>query len=339
MRQIWIPKIGGPDVLELRELPDPHPEKGQVRIDVAGSGINFADIMARMGMYPDAPPLPAVVGYEVSGVVDEVGEEVTTHKAGDRVLAFIRFGGYSDKVVVNEDQAMALPENLPTIDAAGIPVNYLTAWTMMVHLGNIKPGETVLVHSAGGGVGLAALQIANWREAKVIGTASASKHDRLEKLGVWKCIDYNTEDFAKVVKETTKGRGADLILDAVGGKSFSKSYKCLAPFGKLFLFGGSSLAPSKSRKLVSAIAGLVQMPRFSPISLMQNNRGVFGVNMGRLWGEKAHLQQAMQRVLELVEKGAFAPVIDKVFPFDQAAQAHHYIQDRKNFGKVLLKPE
>jgi NADPH:quinone reductase-like Zn-dependent oxidoreductase len=339
MRQVWISKIGRPEVLEVREAPDPHPGAGQVRIDVHAAGVNFADIVARMGMYPDAPPLPAVIGYEVSGIIDEAGDGVESVKEGDRVLAFVRFGGYSDKVVIDQKQALVLPDSLPTIDAAGIPVNYVTAWVMLINQGNLQPGNTVLVHSAGGGVGLAALQIATWREAKVIGTASPGKHERLSEMGIWKCIDYRTEDFQKRVKEITHGRGVDMALDAVGGDSFRKSYRSLAPLGKLFLFGVSSFSTDKKRNLISAAKGLVSMPRFGPISLMQNNRGVFGINMGRLWNEQEYLRKAMTDMMELFGRGVLSPVIDKTFPFDQAPQAHHYIQDRKNFGKVLLTPE
>ena len=338
MRQVWIHKIGQPEVLQVREAPDPHPGMGQVRIAVEASGVNFADIMARMGMYPDAPKLPAVVGYEVSGVIDEVGENVEGIEQGDRVLALMRFGGYSDKVIVKAQQALVLPDNLSTIDAAAIPVNYLTAWIMLITQGNLQPGATVLVHSAGGGVGLAALQIATLCGAKVIGTASAQKHPRLKEMGVECCIDYTSEDFEKVVKECTDGNGVDIALDAVGGKSFSKSFRSLAPLGKLFLFGASSLAPSKSRSLVAAARGLIQMPRFSPISLMQGNKGVFGINMGRLWTQERLMRDTLLEILAQVKNGKLSPVIAKTFLFDHAPEAHHYIQNRKNLGKVLLTP-
>jgi NADPH:quinone reductase-like Zn-dependent oxidoreductase len=339
MRQVWIPRIGIPEVLEVREAPDPHPQKGQVRIAVEASGINFADIMARMGLYPDAPPLPAVVGYEVSGTIDELGEGVDGLKLGDRVLAFVRFGGYSDKVLVKAGQALALPENLSTVDAAGIPVNYLTAWIMMVTQGNLQPGQTVLVHSAGGGVGIAALQIAKWRGAKVIGTASAGKHPRLTEMGVAHCIDYRNQDFLAEVKKVTDGRGVDMVLDAVGGNSYRKSYRSLAPLGKLFMFGASSFATDKSRNILSVVKGMLRMPRFTPVDMMQKNRAVFGTNMGKLWDEEALLQSETKKILNFVEQGELNPVIDATFPFEKAPDAHHYIQNRKNFGKVLLTPE
>src|SRR5579871_2008157 len=160
MRQIWIPRFGGTEVFEVREAPDPEPKAGEVRVRVAGAGVNFADLSARAGLYADAPPAPLVVGYEVAGEVDAVGTGVESFKAGDRVLAVTRFGGYADVVCVPENQLALVPEGKDLVEAAGVPVCYLTAYLMVVRIGNARPGDTVLIHSAGGGVGLAALQLA-----------------------------------------------------------------------------------------------------------------------------------------------------------------------------------
>jgi synaptic vesicle membrane protein VAT-1 len=340
MRQVWIPRIGGPQVLEVREAPDPEPSEGQVRIRVRAAGINFADVMARMGLYLDAPKLPAVVGYEVSGVIDQLGPGVApgTAAVGARVLALCRFGGYSDTLCVPAPQAIPVPERLSFEQAAAIPVNYLTAWIMLIHLGNVHRGERVLVHAAAGGVGQAALQLCRWRGAEVIGTASASKHARLKELGVAHCIDYNTEDFEPAVKRFTDGRGVDVVIDAVGGDSFEKSYRCLASMGRLFMFGVSSFAPGKKRQLATALLGLLRMPKFKPVPLMNENRGVFGVNMGHLWDRGDELAAMMRAIVDLCAAGTLDPVVDKTFPFAAAGAAHTYIQERKNFGKVLLTP-
>ncbi|MBI4512716.1 MAG: zinc-binding dehydrogenase [Gemmatimonadetes bacterium] len=338
MRQVWIPKIGGPDVLQLREAPDPEPRESEVRIRVAAAGVNFADILARMGLYPDVPKLPAVVGYEVAGTIDKVGAGVGALREGTRVVAVTRFGGYSDTVIVRAGQALPIPHGLSFEKAAAIPVNYLTAWIMLVHLGNVRRGERVLVHAAAGGVGLGAVQICRWRGAEVIGTASATKHERLRRMGVAHCIDYTSEDFERAVKRITDGAGVDIALDAVGGKSFRKSYRCLAPLGRLFVFGFSSAAPGRRRSLWAVLKGFVQMPRFSPIALMQNNRGVIGVNVGHLWGRAEVLRSVLEEILGLVAGGTFDPVVDRAFQLDRAAEAHAYIQARRNFGKVLLVP-
>lgn len=338
MKQVWIPKIGGPEVLEVREAPDPEPQPGQIRVRVNASGINFADILARMGLYPDSPKLPAVVGYEVAGVVDGVGEGAGDFRDGDRVLCMTRFGGYSDVVCVQQGAARRTPENLDDAGAASIPVNFLTAWLMLVRLGNIRRGERVLVHACAGGVGLAALQICRHFGAEVIGTASPSKHDRLREMGVAKCIDYHTQDFEEEVRRFTDGGGVDIALDAVGGESLAKSYRSLASLGRLFVFGASSLAPGSKRSWVSALIGLARMPTFKPLRLMSQNKGVLGVNLGHLWNRGEEMTAMLGEIADLFADGTFEPVVDKAFPFAEAAAAHQYIQDHKNFGKVVLKP-
>ena len=338
MRQIWIPKTGEPEVLEVREAADPEPQEGEVRVRVRASGINFADILARMGLYPDSPKLPAVVGYEVAGVVDGVGAGVEGFADGDRVLVFTRFGGYSDVVCAPAGFVAPVPEALDFGGAASIPVNWLTAWLMLVRLGNVRAGDKVLVHACAGGVGQAAVQICLHRGAEVIGTASAAKHDRLRAMGVAHCIDYRNQDFEAEVRRLTEGRGVDIALDAVGGESFKKSYRSLSSLGRLFVFGVSSFAPGTSRSMVAALNGMWKMPSFKPLALMNRNRGVLGINIGHLWDRGDELRSMLTEMLALFADGTFEPVVDRNFSFDEAGKAHRYIQERKNFGKVLLEP-
>jgi NADPH:quinone reductase-like Zn-dependent oxidoreductase len=338
MRQVWITRRGGPEVLQVREAADPVPAEGEVRIRVAAAGINFADVLARMGLYPDAPPLPTVVGYEVAGTVDAVGAGVQGFHEGDRVGALTRFGGYADVLCVPAGQAFPIAAALSFEKAAAIPVNYLTAWLMLVHLGCVRAGDRVLVHAVAGGVGQAAVQICRWRGAEVVGTASASKHARLRELGVAHCIDYRTQDFEAEVRRLYGKRGVDIALDAVGGESFRKSYRCLGALGRLYVFGVSSFAPGRTRSVVAALRGLASMPRFSPIAMMNGNRGVHGVNLGHLWHRVDLLREMLGDIVGRVDDGTFDPVVDQVFPFDRAADAHARLQDRQNFGKVLLAP-
>jgi NADPH:quinone reductase-like Zn-dependent oxidoreductase len=335
MKQVWIPRIGGPEVLEVREAATPTPGPGEVRVRVAAAGVNFADILARMGLYPDAPRLPAVVGYEVAGTVAAAGAGVTLAE-GTRVLALTRFGGYSEEVIVPAGQALPIPEALGFERAAAIPVSYLTAWLMLVRLGHVAAGETVLVHAVAGSVGQAATQICRLRGATVIGTASAAKHERLRAMGVAHCIDYRRTDFEPEVMRLTAERGVDVVLDAVGGDSFAKSYRCLAHLGRLFMFGVSSFAPRERRSIPAALLGLVRMPWFRPIPLMNENRGVFGVNLGHLWHRADDLAAMLREILGLVAAGQLDPLVDRAFPLVDAAQAHKYVQDRRNFGKVVL---
>jgi synaptic vesicle membrane protein VAT-1 len=336
MRQVWIPNIGRPEVLTVKEAADPESQAGQIRVRVKASGINFADILARMGLYPDAPKLPAVVGYEVSGVVDQVGKDVEGFAEGDRVICFTRFGGYADVICTPAVQAQKIPDSISFEAGAAIPVNYLTAWMMLVYLGNVHEGDKVLVHAAAGGVGQAAIQICKHKGAAVIGTASQPKHERLQAMGVEHCIDYRTQDFEREVMKITKNEGVQIALDAVGGKSFPKSYRCLSHLGRLFMFGVSSFAPGHKRSLLAAASGFMSMPKFKPIQLMQTNRGVFGFNLGQLWHENLLIKKILSQIVDLVEDGTFSPTVDKTFPIEEAATAHQYIQDRKNFGKVLL---
>ena len=340
MRQIWIPKPGPPEVLEIREERDPLPGPTQVRIRVAATGVNFADVMGRMGMYDDLPPMPVVPGYEVAGRIDAVGDAVDASWIGKDVFALTRFGGYSDVVCVPEPQVYGRPPGMTLEEAAAIPVNYLTAYQLVVVMGGLRKGQTVLVHSAGGGVGIAVIQLAKRIGARVIGTASTTKHDFLKSIGVDFCIDYRKEDFEQRSREFTHARGVDLVLDAVGGASFRKSYRVLAPSGRLGMFGLSAAASGKRRSYLRAAPALLSTLRlrFSPVQLINENKGVFGVNLGHLWQEIDRVASWMDDLLQLHREGALRPVISAKFGFDEAAKAHHYLQDRKNLGKVLLVP-
>jgi NADPH:quinone reductase-like Zn-dependent oxidoreductase len=281
-----------------------------------------------------------VVGYEVAGQVDQLGEGVDTAWQDSDVLALTRFGGYTDVICVNARQVARRPEGMTAEIGAAIPVNYLTAYQLVCVMGGLSSGETMLVHSAGGGVGIAATQLARYRGAKVIGTASARKHDFLKDLGVEHCIDYRAEDFEQRVTEITQGRGVELVLDAVGGTSLKKSYRCLAPTGRLGMFGISSAATGKTRSITSFVKTLISMPwfQFTPLALINHNKGVFGVNLGHLWNETDRVGGWLERLLRLYREDVVQPVIAERFSFAEAAQAHHYIQDRKNIGKVVLLP-
>ena len=217
MRQIWISKPGPPEVLQVREAPDPTAAAGQVRIRVKAAGINFADLMARVGLYPDAPKIPCVVGYEVSGVIDEVGEGATGFGIGDRVFGMPKFGGYTDVIALPTTQVFKLPSAMTFEEAAALPVVYLTAYNMMLFTGNLRPGSSILIHSAAGGVGLAAIQLAKTRGCTTIGIASPSKHEFLRAQGCTHTVD-SRGDYTAPVRAIVKDKGIDLILDPVGGK-------------------------------------------------------------------------------------------------------------------------
>jgi NADPH:quinone reductase-like Zn-dependent oxidoreductase len=336
MRQVEISRHGGPDVLVTRERPDPSPQAGEVRIRVRAAGVNFADILARLGLYPDAPRPPFVPGYEVAGIVDTPGAGVTWFAPGDRVVALTRFGGYAESVCVPAAIVFRAPEDLSDAEAAAIPVNYLTAHLALYRLANLGPGETVLVHNAGGGVGIAAIQLARLRRATIVGTASAAKHEALRTLGVNHAIDYRHRSVTEEVTRLTGGRGVDVILDPLGGRSFADSYRMLAPLGRLVMYGISSAAPGGRRRWWDVMRTLVQMPSFKPLSLINRNRGVLGVNLANLWSEAARLGPVMDQLLAEFRAGRLRPVVARTFPLDRAGDAHQFIQERANIGKVIL---
>jgi NADPH:quinone reductase-like Zn-dependent oxidoreductase len=341
MRQVWITKVGAPDVLQVREAPDPVAGPGEVRIRVAASGINFADISARLGFYPDAPKVPCVVGYEVAGTIDAVGGGVAATRVGEPVLALTRFGGYSDVVVVPEGQATRRPPGLDAPAAAAIPVTYLTAYQMIIEMARVRPGDRVLIHQAAGGVGLAAIDLcALIGGVESFGTASASKHDFVRGRGLTHAIDYHTQDYETEVKRLTGGRGVDVILDPIGGASWRKGLRLLAPTGRLLCFGMSSANPSKERSLIGGLRAIASIPwlKVNPISLMNANQGVFGVNLGHMWDETERLTSWLDQILRWWADGKVRPHVDRSFAFAEAPAAHAYIQERRNVGKVLLVP-
>src|SRR5215208_569834 len=266
MRAVVITGHGPPEVLQVQERPDPPVGRGDVRVAVKAAGINFADTMARIGMYPDAPKLPCVVGYEVAGEVESVGEGVEDHAVGDRVLAATRFNGYAELVTVPVAQVLPLPKKVSFEEGAAFPVNYGTAYAALVIMGGLKPGERVLIHAAGGGVGISATQIAKGIGAEIFGTASGSKHDAIRGQGVDHAIDYRTMDFEDEIRRITDGEGVDVIMDALGPTSFQKDYRLLRQGGRLIMYGASELQTgSGKRNLVGALrSGATWARSFSP---------------------------------------------------------------------------
>jgi NADPH:quinone reductase-like Zn-dependent oxidoreductase len=338
MRQIYITGVGGPEKLQVREAPDPQPQGNELRVRVKASGINFADIMARQGLYPDAPKLPCVVGYEVSGSVDAAGPSASGNWVGREVLALTRFGGYADTVVVPENQVFAKPASLSFEQCAAIPVNYLTVWQLLVVMGSLAADETVLIHNAGGGVGLAAIDVARHIGARIIGTASAGKHAFLKERGLHEAIDYRNQDWPAELKRLTDGRGAELIIDPLGGAHWKKSYQALRHTGRLGMFGVSVAAGSGGFAPLKLLGAALGMPFFHPLALMNQNRAVFGVNVGHLWHEQEKIRKWAETLLRGVAEGWVRPHVDKSFPFDRAGEAQAYIEARKNIGKVVLTP-
>ena len=338
MRQIVTTTTGDIDVLKVQQKPDPTPRDDQVLIRVRAAGLNFADILSRQGLYPDSPPNPCVMGYEVAGVIEAVGKDVNSSFQGKSVAAMTRFGGQSDMVAVKATQIFEKPEKLTFEQAAAIPVNYLTAYALLVVMGSLHAGESVLIHNAGGGVGLAAIDIAKKIGAVTYGTASPGKHKFLAERGLDHAIDYRKQDWLPVLKDMTNGRGVDLVIDPIGGAHWKKSYAALRATGRLGMFGISTVSANGFSGKLNMLKAAIQTPRFHPFALLNKNRGVFGLNLGHMWHEPEKVAVWMRDILRGVEEGWVNPYVDRAFSFEEAGAAHRFLEERKNIGKVVLVP-
>jgi NADPH:quinone reductase-like Zn-dependent oxidoreductase len=333
VRVVEITKHGPPEVLQVQERPAPERPLGdQVLVEVKAAGINFADTMARMGLYQDAPKPPCVVGYEVAGTVTAVGPGVEGISPGDRVMAGTRFGGYAEHVLARASDVIPLPDRLSFEQGAAVPVNYATAWAGLVRYGSLQPGERVLLHAAAGGVGISATQIAKRHGAEVWGTSSPGKHDAIRELGVDHPLDYTRNGWERGLPPF------DVIMDAIGGKSFRTSYELLRPGGRLVCFGASAVTSGEKRSVTTALRTVVRMPRFSLIKQMSSSKAVIGLNMLRLWDDKGTLDSWIEPLRELMDDGTIEPVVAEAFPFERAPAAHRKIAERRNVGKVVLVP-
>jgi NADPH:quinone reductase-like Zn-dependent oxidoreductase len=327
MRALVITRNGPPEVLEVQQRPEPEPGPGQVKVKVRAAGINFADTMARVGFYPDAPKPPSVVGYEFAGELDD----------GRRVLGGCRFGGYAEYVVTDEANVIPLPPDWSFEEGAAFPVNYATAYAGLVRYGNVQPGERVLVHAAAGGVGIAATQIAKLRGAEVFGTASASKHEAIRGFGVDHPIDYREKDFVKEVRRIAGAkRPLDLAMDAIGGASFGKSFSLLRAGGRLVCFGASSVTQGEDRNVLQALKTMARTRIFHPMKLMPESKAVIGLNLLTLWDERGTLDEWIEPLRQWTDEGKLRPVVAKAFPLEEGPAAHRYIAERQNVGKVVL---
>ena len=337
MKALVITEHGPPDVLRVQERPDPEPGAGEVRIRVRAAGVNFADLLGRVGLYPDAPKPPCVVGYEVAGDVDSLGEGVEGLEVGQRVMGACRFGGYAQLAVANAGAVLPLPDGWSYSEGAAMPVTYATAYAGLVRYGGLLEGERVLIQAAAGGVGIAATQIAKLVGAEVYGTASPSKHDAIRGFGVDHPVDYRTHDVVDEVRRIAgEERPLDMAFDAIGGRSFRQSFALLRAGGRLVCFGASEVQAGERRSPLRALRVLAQMPRFNPLKLMSESKSVIGLNMLTLWDETGSLDELIDPLREWIDSGRLRPVVAQEFRLDDGAAAHRYMHERTNVGKVVL---
>jgi NADPH:quinone reductase-like Zn-dependent oxidoreductase len=343
MKAVVLTRSGGPEVFEVLERPDPDVGAGEVRIAVHAAGLNFADTMARVGLYPAAPKPPCVLGYEVAGEVETVGEGVTGLTVGQRVMAGTKFGGQAELAVAQARDVMPMPEHLSFEEGAAFCVNYGTAYAALMIMGGLREGNRVLIHAAAGGVGIAATQVARITGAEIFGTASAAKHEAIKAQGVDHPIDYRTQDFKAEIRRLTNGEGVDVILDPMGPTSFRKDYRILRPGGRLIMYGLSEAMNENGRDMRAALRSLLRMPTstmpwWNAGRLLNQNRGVFGLNLLSWWRREGGMDRITAPLLSDLNSKQLMPVVARSYPFEQAGDAHRYLAERRNIGKVVLTP-
>lgn len=336
MRALVQTGFGPTDVLKVQERPEPVAGAGQVRVKVHACGLNYAEVQARVGFYPDAPKPPAVLGYEFAGEVESLGEGAEGIEVGQRVMGGVRFGGFAELVATDVANIIALPQNFSYEQGAAVPVAYGTAYGALVLGANLQPGEKVLIHAAAGGVGIAATQLARHIGAEIFGTASAAKHDAIKAQGVVHAIDYHSEDVVQAVRKIVGDGGLDVVLDPRGGRAFKQSYGLLRAGGRLVAYGVSSILSGERRNLLKAAKLMLQMPRFSTLRLMKESKSVIGINMLRYWDEHGSLEKLVKPLTQLMDDGVINPVIAGTYPLEHAAEGHKMIQEGRNIGKVVL---
>jgi NADPH:quinone reductase-like Zn-dependent oxidoreductase len=343
MKAVVLTRTGGPEVLKVQQWLDPPVAAGEVRIAVRAAGLNFADTMARVGFYPAAPKTPCVLGYEVAGEVDTIGADVSGLVVGQRVMAGTLFGGQAELATAQARDVMPMPDNLSFEEGAAFCVSYATAYAALIIMGGLRAQGRVLIHSAAGGVGTAATQIARNAGAEIFGTASASKHGAIQAHGVHHPIDYRRQDFKAEVRRLTDGEGVDIVMDAIGPSSFRKDYRILRPGGRLIMYGLSEALNEDGRNLRAALTSLLRlptstMPWWNAARLLNQNRGVFGLNLLSWWRREGGMDRITKPLLTDLGAGRLAPVIAKTFSFERAGEAHRFLAERRNVGKVVLTP-
>lgn len=333
---VLIKKGSAFKAFEIREVSKPMVGTGQVLIKVAAFGLNFADVMARRGMYKEAPPLPAILGYDVAGTIEEIGEGVVHVKRGDRVTAMTHFGGYAQYAVTSASAVAVIPDELDAATATALTTQYCTALYAAAEMVNLHSGDRVLIQSGAGGVGTALIQYATHLQCEIFATAgSESKLSYLKELGVQHPINYNKDDFEIVIKDITQQKGVDVIFDAVGGKSVKKGMRSLAPGGRLVCYGASALT---NKNIFGKIVTALQFGFYHPALLMMPSISIIGINMLRIADHQPQvIQRCLQQVMELYKAGIFKPSIAKVFLATAIGEAHDYLENRKSTGKVVVQ--
>ena len=335
MKAIILRKTGGPRVLEPCELPEPDPGAGEVRVHLRYTGINYAEILSRKGLYQWAPRRPYVLGMEGSGVIDSVGAGVDRSRVGQMVMVGTQYGCYAEKVVVPEERAIPTIDTYTMEENAAFGVNYMTAWVALMELARLQERENVLITAAAGGVGTAAVQLAAKHGCQVYGLAgSLEKVDLVRSLGAAAALDYTGPHWHERLEELAGG--FDVVLETVGGNVYKSCFELLNPFGRIVVAGFASLN-LKRWNPASWWRTWRDMPRAKLLDLARASTGIMATHLGYLLDEPARLRAVFERLSAFVRERGIRPVIGRVFPFEDVSEAHAFVESRRSVGKVLLK--
>ncbi len=337
MKSIYITQYGNSDkAFDIRETEIPSPGPGEVCIKVISSGLNFADVVARRGLYQDAPPNPAVIGYDVAGYIHAVGIDVIDFEVGQKVVALTRFGGYAEYAIAMVEGVAVLPDDYDFHKATALATQACTAYFCAAECISLHEGDTVLVQAAAGGVGSILVQLAKYYGCKVYGTASTKKQDFLKELGVDLPIDYTKDSFKDIIKKETPD-GIDVVFDSIGGKSFNHGMKVLSPGGRMVSYGAASQIKGNKTNKLKAAGVVFGFGLFSPLGLLMNSKSIITVNMLRIADYKANMfQHVMRKVVKLADEGVINPTLCKTFAASDVASAHDFLESRQSIGKVTL---
>lgn len=340
MKAIYIEKTGpAQKAFNIKESDIPQAAARDVCIKVECFGLNFADVLARQGLYPDAPPLPSLIGYDVAGHIHAVGSEVTEFQAGQRVTALTRFGGYAEYATTMVEGVALIPEDLDFPTATALATQACTAYFCTDESVKLYEGDRVLIQAAAGGVGSVLVQIAKSKGCIVYGTASSAKQDFLRQLGVDYPIDYTTDDFSEKIKDSLGDYpGIDVAFDSIGGKAFKKAFKLLGPGGRLVFIGAASQLKNGKSNIFNTLGMAAGFGIYSPIQLVMSSKALIGVNMLRIADNRPHVfQSVLENVVQLWKDKVIQPHIGKVFEATDIAEAHEYLESRKSMGKVVCE--
>jgi len=339
MKAIVLIKDGNPsEAFQFRDLPTPKCGANQVLIKVSHFGLNYADIMARKGLYNDRPALPCILGYEVVGEITEVGSEVSDFESGDFVIGFTQFGGYAEYCATEAMGVVKLAPGTNPAEATALATQYCTAWYAACMMINLQKGDRVLVHAAAGGVGTALVQIAKWKGCEVFGTASnPEKLKYLKAQGVDHAINYKTHEFDTEIKAILADKRIDVAFDPIGGSNFKRTMAIVGSGGRIITFGASEWSSSKGG-IIDKLKLAFGFGFMHPIGLLMKSKAVIGVNMLRIGENKPnYLKTCINEVYAHYQKGILKPTVDSIHSADDIGKAHDRLEGRGSIGKVVVK--